>query len=88
MGAAYSFAHKEGHNPMIYQRWIRRSVGNVFENWIGCLFGNIPYNFTTSHMHLHHKECAAGSEPDIRTEVGSCLATSIPCSDPMLPSSC
>lgn len=55
MGAAYTFAHKEGHNPMIYQKWIRRSVGNFFENWIGCLFGNIPYNFTTSHMHLHHR---------------------------------
>jgi len=55
MGAAYTFAHKEGHNPMIYQKWLRRSVGNVLENWIGCLFGNVPYNFTTSHMHLHHR---------------------------------
>lgn len=55
MGAAYTFAHKEGHNPMIYQRWIRQSVGNFFENWVGCLFGNVPYNFTTSHMHLHHR---------------------------------
>jgi len=54
MGAAYTFAHKEGHNAMIYQRWIRKSVGNIFENWVGVLFGNVPWNFTTSHMHLHH----------------------------------
>ncbi|KAL1504318.1 hypothetical protein AB1Y20_010724 [Prymnesium parvum] len=55
MGAAYTFAHKEGHNPIIYRKWIRRLTGNVFENWVGCLFGNVPYNFTTSHMHLHHR---------------------------------
>ena len=55
MGAAYTFAHKEGHNPLIFQRWLRRSFGNIFENWIGCLFGNVPYNFTTSHMHMHHQ---------------------------------
>jgi len=55
MGAAYTFAHKEGHNPLIYQKWIRKALGNVFENWVGCLFGNVPYNFTTSHMHLHHR---------------------------------
>uniref|UniRef100_A0A7S4C6P3 Fatty acid desaturase domain-containing protein n=1 Tax=Chrysotila carterae TaxID=13221 RepID=A0A7S4C6P3_CHRCT len=54
MGAAYTFAHKEGHNALIYQRWLRYSVGNVFENWVGTLFGNVPYNFTTSHVHIHH----------------------------------
>lgn len=55
MGAAYTFAHKEGHNKLLYQRYIRRSVGNLFECWVGCLFGNVPWNFTTSHIHLHHR---------------------------------
>lgn len=54
MGAAYTFAHKEGHNALLYQRWWRKSVGNVFECWVGLLFGNVPYNFTTSHNHMHH----------------------------------
>jgi len=54
MGSAYTFAHKEGHNALLYQRWLRRSVGNIFETWVGCLFGNVPYNFTTSHVHIHH----------------------------------
>lgn len=55
MGGAYTFAHKEGHLPQMYRPWIRNSLGNVFENWIGCLFGNVPYNFSTSHIAIHHK---------------------------------
>lgn len=55
MGGAYTFAHKEGHLPHLYRPWIRNSVGNIFENWIGCFFGNVPYNFTTSHIAIHHK---------------------------------
>ncbi|EOD07719.1 hypothetical protein EMIHUDRAFT_438508 [Emiliania huxleyi CCMP1516] len=54
MGSAYTFAHKEGHNGVLYQRWVRRTVGNLFENWVGLLYGNVPYNFTTSHNHIHH----------------------------------
>ena len=54
MGAAYTFAHKEGHNALLYQKWFRKSIGNIFETWVGCLFGNVPYNFTTSHIHIHH----------------------------------
>ena len=54
MGAAYTLAHKEGHNPLIYQRWWRKWIGNVFENWLGVLYGNVPYNFQTSHNHIHH----------------------------------
>lgn len=54
MGAAYTFAHKEGHNALLYQRWWRKSIGNLFECWVGLLFGNVPYNFTTSHNHMHH----------------------------------
>ncbi|KAI9007785.1 hypothetical protein DFJ74DRAFT_689139 [Hyaloraphidium curvatum] len=62
MGAAYSFAHREGHNRTLYQRWIRESVGNICENWLGLLYGNVPYNFTTSHIAIHHKTNA--SAPD------------------------
>ena len=45
----------QGHNALLYRKWLRKSVGNVFETWVGCLFGNIPYNFTTSHIHIHHR---------------------------------
>ncbi len=55
MGGAYTFAHKEGHIPHMYRPWIRNSIGNFFENWLGCFFGNVPYNFTTSHIAIHHK---------------------------------
>lgn len=55
MGGAYTFAHKEGHNPALYKPWIANSVGNIFENWIGSFFGNVPYNFTTSHIYVHHR---------------------------------
>lgn len=55
MGAAYSLAHREGHNLSLYQKWIRNNFGNIMENWIGCFYGNIPYNFTTSHIFIHHK---------------------------------
>tara|TARA_B100000945_G_scaffold105935_1_gene83925 strand:+ start:1622 stop:2647 length:1026 start_codon:yes stop_codon:yes gene_type:complete len=49
MGISYTFAHKEGHNPFLY-----RFKVNIFENWIGLIYGNVPYNFTTSHIHIHH----------------------------------
>jgi hypothetical protein len=62
MGAAYSLAHREGHTRTLYQRWIRESVGNICENWLGLFYGNIPYNFTTSHIQIHHKTNA--SAPD------------------------
>lgn len=55
MGGAYTFAHKEGHLPHLYQPWIRNTLGNFFENWLGCFYGNVPYNFTTSHIAIHHK---------------------------------
>mmetsp|Transcript_16819 Transcript_16819/g.27256 ORF Transcript_16819/g.27256 Transcript_16819/m.27256 type:complete len:511 (+) Transcript_16819:1045-2577(+) len=55
MGALYSIAHKEGHNTMIYKSWIRNTLGNVFENWVGLFYGSVPYNFTTSHISLHHR---------------------------------
>lgn len=49
MGGAYTFAHKEAHNSRLYRFRV-----NVFENWLGLLYGNVPYNFTTSHIHIHH----------------------------------
>jgi hypothetical protein len=55
MGGAYTMAHKEGHNLTLYREWIRGSVGNVFENWVGLLYGGVPHNFTTTHISLHHR---------------------------------
>jgi len=55
MGGAYTFAHKEGHNQFMYHKWLKNSVGNFFENWLGAFYGNIPWNFTTSHISIHHK---------------------------------
>jgi hypothetical protein len=65
MGAAYTFAHREGHRPggRLYQPWIRNSVGNFFENWVGFFFGNVPYNFSTSHNLLHHRLNAGKGDP-------------------------
>eukprot|EP00656_Telonema_subtile_P008993 TRINITY_DN14201_c0_g1_i1.p1 TRINITY_DN14201_c0_g1~~TRINITY_DN14201_c0_g1_i1.p1 ORF type:complete len:573 (-),score=126.09 TRINITY_DN14201_c0_g1_i1:274-1992(-) len=54
MGAAYSIAHKEGHFNL-YRPWIKKTVGNFFENWIGVFYGSVPYNFTTTHISLHHR---------------------------------
>jgi hypothetical protein len=55
MGGAYTFAHKEGHNRVFYRPWIRNIFGNVFENFLGPFFGNVPYCFTTSHVAIHHR---------------------------------
>lgn len=55
MGSAYTLAHKEGHNHSMYKKYLRHYVGNFFENWLGIFFGNVPYNFTTSHVFIHHR---------------------------------
>ena len=39
----------------MYKRWIKSYIGNVFENWIGVFYGNVPWNFSTSHIVIHHK---------------------------------
>ena len=65
MGAAYTFAHREGHRSggRLYKPWIRERVGNFFENWVGCFYGNLPYNFSTSHNVLHHRLNAGKGDP-------------------------
>lgn len=57
MGAAYSLAHEEGHNPLFYKQAIRGYFpgGNIFENAVGYFFGSIPYNFSKSHSIIHHR---------------------------------
>jgi len=55
MGGAYALAHKEGHNHTLYKKWIRDTVGHPFENILGVLVGNVPWNFTTSHIFIHHR---------------------------------
>ena len=50
-----SFIFFQGHFYGLYQKWVRESVGNFFENWLGIFFGNVPYNFTTSHVYIHHR---------------------------------
>jgi len=57
MGGAYTLAHKEGHHRGggLYRPWIANTVGNFWENWMGLIYGVVPYNFSTAHVFLHHK---------------------------------
>jgi hypothetical protein len=57
MGGAYTLSHKEGHHRGggLYRPWIANSVGNFWENWMGLIYGIVPYNFSTAHVFLHHK---------------------------------
>lgn len=80
MGAAYTFAHREGHTASghLYRPWIRNRIGNFFENWVGFFYGNIPYNFSTAHVLLHHRLNGGKGDPfymwDIdRTRLGDML---------------
>lgn len=54
MGSAYALAHKEGHAPRMYHKSLHNLTGNIFENGLGVFFGNVPWNFTTSHIKIHH----------------------------------
>ena len=65
MAAAYTFAHREGHLPggRMYRPKIGNRVGNFFENWIGPWYGTIPYNFSTSHLFLHHRLNGGKGDP-------------------------
>ena len=65
MAAAYTFAHREGHLPggRLYQPWIGELIGNFFENWMGLWYGNVPYNFSTSHVLLHHRLDGGKGDP-------------------------
>jgi len=57
MGGAYTLSHKEGHHRGggLYRPWIANNVGNFWENWMGLIYGIVPYNFSTAHVFLHHK---------------------------------
>lgn len=55
VGALYAISHREGHNPKLYKPWIRNTVGNIFENWLGLFYGSVPNNFTTTHISIHHR---------------------------------
>ena len=59
MATAYTLAHKKGHNKGMYKKWIKQYIGNIFENVLGLFFGNVPNNFSTSHIAIHHKLNAA-----------------------------
>ena len=65
MGSVYTFAHREGHVARggMYRPWIRRSVGNIFENWVGLWHGIVPHTFSTSHILLHHRLDGGKSDP-------------------------
>ena len=64
MGAAYTFAHREGHaGGHFYRPRIQRTAGNVFENRVGLFYGNVPHNFSTSHVLLHHRLNAGKGDP-------------------------
>lgn len=39
----------------MYKDSLHGVIGNLFENGLGVFFGNIPWNFTTSHIMIHHK---------------------------------
>lgn len=80
MAAAYTFAHREGHaRGRMYRPWLQGSAGNLFEDRIGPFYGNVPHNFSTSHILLHHRLQAGRGDPmylwDLdRTRFGDLMA--------------
>lgn len=65
MGAAYTFAHREGHvaEGRMYRPWIGKCIGNFFENRLGVWYGIVPYTFSTSHILLHHRLNGGKADP-------------------------
>ncbi len=65
MGAAYTFAHREGHVAAgrMYRPWIGRHIGNIFENRVGVWYGIVPHIFSTSHILLHHRLDGGKADP-------------------------
>ncbi len=65
MGGVYTFAHREGHeaNGRMYRPWIRKYIGNIFENRLGVWYGIVPHSFSTSHVLLHHRLDGGKSDP-------------------------
>lgn len=39
----------------MYKKGVRDYIGNIFENTLGVFFGNVPFNFSISHVCIHHK---------------------------------
>lgn len=63
LATAYTLAHREGHmsGGRMYQPWIGDRTGNLFENWFCLFYGIVPYNYSTSHILLHHRlDCGKG----------------------------
>ncbi|MCY4189125.1 MAG: hypothetical protein OXD30_11645 [Bryobacterales bacterium] len=65
MAVAYTLAHREGHRPggKLYRPWIGQRIGNLFENGLGVFYGVVPYNFSTSHVLLHHRLNGGKGDP-------------------------
>ena len=66
IGTAWTLAHREGHFTRgggMYTRRLGASVGNIFENYLGVFWGNVPYNFSTAHVLLHHRFNAGKGDP-------------------------
>lgn len=65
MATAYTLAHREGHlsGGRMYRPWIGDRIGNFFENWVGVFYGTVPYNFSTSHILLHHRLDGGKGDP-------------------------
>ena len=65
IAVAWTLAHREGHHPggRMYRGWFGARIGNFFENWLGNFYGTVPYNFSTSHLLLHHRLNAGKGDP-------------------------
>ena len=65
MGGVYTLAHREGHVAKggMYRPWIRKTIGNIFENYAGLWYGLVPHTFSTSHVLLHHRLDGGKSDP-------------------------
>jgi hypothetical protein len=54
LGGVYSITHREGHNANFYKPFIRKYIGNIFEEIFSPFFGSVPKNFAITHLYLHH----------------------------------
>ena len=80
IATAYTLAHREGHVARggMYRPWIRKYIGNIFENRVGVWYGIVPHTFSTSHVLLHHRLNGGKADPQYlwdldRTKFGDML---------------